>query len=726
MLPTLPRTQLEWPRDNEPGARLGASSIIVGQTMFLFGGLRPSETNSVRTRFMLHKLQEAAGGVAPNLHHPKGDLWALDLQSREWQLLTTSTTEGYEGPSPRGRLSLLPFLHAYFPLPSLAHCPSHLTVSGFGLLAYDADSHSIYLFSGREVWWSFEHSMANTTNKAPLTDMWRFDLNSRTWHQIPGSHPKIEQPGPAAIYEGSFFVVDPHASPENEPPHPLEVLRFDLRAQFWQRMWGGLKARADAPKLVAPLTGWEQDGKLYVYSSAVRSGNTDVSLWSFQLLGGSWKAIDIVSLNNPGHERIEGQPCAGWAEGGCSYDPISRKAYLFGGWTEDNFFFTVSNDGKAKRLAGRYYGTLVQFDIDNLTVRGMESTTKEAPPCLRGFTTVAAFTLPARAEEEGGDVGEGPVAARSSVLVGYGYTTFDPIDQVYKNFKPFGDLWECSILPSRDPKAAVPDPTSGKFMRSMTGMADPLSLSSGNVVEIRTFNLQDAWNQLRDHVVHNSSVRKFMGDMAPTDRGPGAFVGLGPQNRETGAAYTPEQFFSASHLTWLTEAEIYDRLPDFHIHEVEIVEWLRTVNGATHWMIIGIAQEGEQVKACSHTGAPYMTFASYFRRYSPHHDYFSVLDGEMVEVQDPEERKAIKPVTQQVEQRVEVCANQQNCPDFMARIQAAQTPGGDREFPILKACSQCHLAKYCSPACQKMHWPHHKKYCKAAAPRSSKSVKSKK
>jgi hypothetical protein len=36
------------------------------------------------------------------------------------------------------------------------------------------------------------------------------------------------------------------------------------------------------------------------------------------------------------------------------------------------------------------------------------------------------------------------------------------------------------------------------------------------------------------------------------------------------------------------------------------------------------------------------------------------------------------------------------------------------ETRTLKACGACRLVLYCGAACQKGHWPEHKKACKAA------------
>ena len=56
--------------------------------------------------------------------------------------------------------------------------------------------------------------------------------------------------------------------------------------------------------------------------------------------------------------------------------------------------------------------------------------------------------------------------------------------------------------------------------------------------------------------------------------------------------------------------------------------------------------------------------------------------------------------------------------DYSERYESftSVTPAGLRCFacgaPADKKCSKCHGARYCSEACQRKHWPHHKAACK--------------
>lgn len=249
---------------------------------------------------------------------------------------------------------------------------------------------------------------------------------------MPGAHLTSRRNlGPATVHNGKIFVIDPHPTQSDTPEESLELLSFDLeqlqlqlqlgdrgvgdssgsgvRAVWKRRVCGG-----GGPKLISPVAGWAQDGRLFVFSEALRKGNVEIALWSVGLdqtaagSGGAmatltgpaaaateaaaaakmttpgWEKLLLAGpavATTPDRERLTGQLTTSWGEGSACFDPVSRKAYAFGGWSEDLYAHTVNPEtGKLTQLLGRYFNTIVEFDIDRRIVRGVELATRNGIP----------------------------------------------------------------------------------------------------------------------------------------------------------------------------------------------------------------------------------------------------------------------------------------------------------------------------------------------------------
>ena len=232
-----------------PSGACGASVCQVGETMYLFGGLKHGR-NAERSamRIFLSALQLDKSDPSTRVVN---SLLALDLTTMEWRRVECSGEGGKS--SPPGR-------------------------------AFASFTHSdgcLWLFGGRKQWSEWVSD--------PLTDMWKFDLAAGRWSQVAGRHPSIFTAGPCAMVDGVLFVVDACLRKEAGADESLKAVlrRFDTRTNTWSVPTP--KAAKTAPLIKGQAVGWEQDGSMYVWSINKKRENWGTSIvYEVKLGGKDW------------------------------------------------------------------------------------------------------------------------------------------------------------------------------------------------------------------------------------------------------------------------------------------------------------------------------------------------------------------------------------------------------------------------------------------------------
>jgi hypothetical protein len=360
---------------------------------------------------------------------------------------------------------------------------------------------------------------------------------------------------------------------------------------------------------------------------------------------------------------------------------------------------TVAPDsGRPCMLQGRYFNTLVELDVDHRCVRALEPATRERPE-MRAAGVVAAFTVPCGAEG----------APRSSVLCGFGYSTFDSASQTFCNVRPMADVWECVLGPSCP---RPPCPAAGPAGRPAADPPEPLADPTGGLVpgraQIVQIDICCVFDTIRAHVLRNDAARRLLGDLAPRRHGRGALVGL---LLDGGRPIAPERFFTAEHLPWVPEVQLRARFPDLERHDPETANFLRQYHPDSHVLLVCVGAEGEQARL---TGAPYFLLAGFFGRWQPGGVYIS--DAHLRETGELRLSRlcpAGPSDPQTTIANVDICAMAELCPNLNARLSAHWD--NRTAPPPLKECSRCRRVKYCGAECQRLHWPSHKKECRARA-----------
>jgi hypothetical protein len=298
--------------DHKPCRRMEAAYCSNGRHLFVFGGVRPCVSEAAYARTFSHAISTWSCSENPDIE-PLGDLWMLDLATSEWTLLSDHSTPGYAGPSPRS----------------------------FSALAFEPSSNTLLLYSGLKF-----SVPSNKLSSNCFTDLWRFDCSSLVWNRLPGKHPSCVKAGPSVIHDGGLFVVDSHCQSTSES---TEIIRYDIASGCWRQQWCGGRG----PVLESPVTGWAQDGRMYVFGIDRGSMSETAALWRVNLNepAAGWQKINAAGGSGL---RFKGPASAFWSEGAASFNPVNRKAYVFGGWNEHFSWFTFAADsGRGYALTGR-------------------------------------------------------------------------------------------------------------------------------------------------------------------------------------------------------------------------------------------------------------------------------------------------------------------------------------------------------------------------------------
>ena len=132
------------------------------------------------------------------------------------------------------------------------------------------------------------------------------------------------------------------------------------------------------------------------------------------------------------------------SESSCCFDPVTRKAYVYGGWNHDVYTMGVSKRGQIHLNTGKYYGTLHEIDMDVQMIRCVENN-GEAPtatvlgPGRRGYVTMGVWTPV--------EDGKGTSKDRKDTVLmcGFGYSSWDADKGSFGGLQGKRDVWTCEI-----------------------------------------------------------------------------------------------------------------------------------------------------------------------------------------------------------------------------------------------------------------------------------------
>jgi hypothetical protein len=474
-------------------------------------------------------------------------------------------------------------------------------------------------------------------------------------------------------------MAPPRSASPRETPAPARLIRWmrlaSLSAKPVRRAPQGGAPPAGAPRARAA-------GRVWL------APRRDLCLWA--------RFVGANAGANPG--PISGAIASAIADAGREARRLLTRC------SQELFWMTVEPDsGRPCSLQGRYFNTLVELDMDGLRVRALEPMTRDQPE-MRAANVVAAFTVP--------DGATG--APRSSVLCGFGYTTFDPASQSFRNVRPLADVWECVLQGPRPPPPCAVAGAAGRPGANWDPpgpVADPTGRLMPGRAQIVQFDLYEVFEVIRVHVLRNDAARRFLSELVPRGSGRGALVGA-LLDGSTGQPVSPERFFAREHLAWLSEAQLRARFPDLDRHNPELAGLLQRGEPDRQVFLVCVGVEGELAR---NIGEPYILMAGLFDRWQPGAVYIS--GDHLRETGELRLSKLCLAVPGEVQTTitdVAICALGNLCPNLGARM-SAHVDKKAAPPPRLKECSRCRLVKYCGAECQRLDWQRHKKECLAGA-----------
>ena len=719
---------------------------------------------------------------------PLQDMYVLDLRTRQWTQIVPQ--EGNEWPPPRGFGCLALYTDRDRDGGSgeggKGGGKGGKGGDGDG---GNHDGRSLFLWGGRTSWsWSASPPLSDMWRFDIGTGVWTCVAAPRGAHAggSGGEHVASVSPQPHAMVGNHWYIVEPttsgHTSTEDTrlvlrrysvsenrwdvvgrggvvPSDTKASIREKLKRQRQRRQKGGGGGggtgrrgggaagggggasgeyvigdghNGEPPNLTQNLCGWFQDGRMYVWGVRTTdvSGGKPATLHYVDVETGQWGAFALGrTADSESLPCLTGSTMHTFVEGGACFDPVSRKAYIYGGWNEDYYFIEADARGRhdaPRMLSGRYYGSLLEISIDNMLLRAVEgaATSKGksnnqnlrtgsvgGSPGLRGFAFVAAHTWENAAPGEAGAEAAG--GRQSRVVVGGGYTTFNDESRAYEGVKTLGDVHMCNLFEEGTIEGKAVDALGGRHS------------TNPNHATVRRFNLTDIYEAARFHLVKNMEVRRQVSGMHPVGRR-GALVGrLLATDVATGEISTvqPQQFYDR--LEWHTAAEVEARFPNMKDGDPDTTAqtwaYFDTQDPCTHVLVFYVASEDNDIRQMpAHDREQLLggrngklpgdkIFVGYYGRYNPHGVYYNreetVAQGRFVVSTEAFE---VDPATTSPfevrEEAVTVCANS-DCPTRFRDM---------LEKPTLTLCSACRIVKYCSRECQKVDRKRHKKMCKLA------------
>ncbi len=648
--------------------RCGAASCVVGKKLYIFGGIEIQRSNPVGDHLpLVHKLFEAracTGAHAAMLQVPKDDLLVYDMQAGTWEVLENpntlhdaAETETASPSSPGGKKKKKKKKKKKR---KKKKSPSGPWPSGRGMACLAHAGDALYLCGGRTSW----HVDPNAPGQSFPRDMWRFDLATRTWTEVAiatGLGPRLRSTCAHGIVDDVWFVVDPlEEYPSKRPKTTVQC--FDLRAKRWLSVPSKrvIKYSPDAAPCVTSLfgkvtqptftygknatqtSGWLDGARdtLYVFGATCPPKHNDVDLqqaglWALsglrqaaRALRGAAKSVgkrlrwrNYLFRPNTVHtwrDHLIGTMPAPVSEASCCFDPVTRKAYVFGGWNHDMYTMGCGRLAQGCMNSGKYYGTLHEIDMDHQIVRVIENWGKSPTatvlgPSRRGYPTLGAWTPPPAPHE--GEAKDGK-PGNTTLVCGFGYTSFDKTKGQFSSIDGHRDVWTCDIQRTYtavadeeeeddDDDHAAPisreeQPVQGSLAGTYHFAINPDApahterekarrrvterIIQAGGMGVQRINLSAMYKQYHLAVVNQRGAadtivhRKQLTLLAPPSRGRGAFVLklLRPDWQESFTVgelerckvdgtcrLSDEDFWAERNLrgTWRTEAEIEARFP---------------------------------------------------------------------------------------------------------------------------------------------------------------------
>ena len=680
-----------------PCERQAAATCQIGSLLFVFGGMRAGlqgggHTYLRPTLSMFRDIARDDLSAGQQCDIPLNDLRMMDLQSKSWY--HTGPTASTALPSPRA----------------------------YAIMAHDSrTTDKLFLFGGRATY--------HVKSRSVLTDMWKCSVRDGQWSQVKGKHPHIAHLGPHTTYNGGWFILNsagPHqakgygrmsgnAAGDADLP-AVQLLRFDLD----KAVWSSAGHQKTAPALADSTCGWQDGATLFVWGTerVPRLGMSIVgcALWAVDLAGtdncmvegkedgkwGRWTPYVIIdnSLEDPRQDRcLQGHRGVSWAEGAACFDPITKKAYIFGGWNSDMYGHSVLKEtGTVVTLEGRYYGILVEIDMITSTMRTLESVSatgrETLGPGRRAEVVIGAWTGPDSLENI--DT-EQPVKSR--VVVGFGYSTFSLDTGEFGSVSSKHDIWQCTLLSEGcSGGSTAGDAASDAVEQPFESGLTLKSYSADELCDLQCTFLQDDVN-----------VRKLMTERCHVGLGSGAFVG--DLMTSECAHVDPSDFWTESNLPWLSAEQIFARFPNMKEQCIESYSCITETNPASHFAVLFVFFDKRTMKLpqemVGSVDRPYGLRNAHFARFTEGHGYINTVitcTGSGERHVAARARSTSPPGTCRP-MDVDICTNV-NCPKRYVGL------GLQGNSTKLKVCGGCSLVQYCCTKCQKEDWKSHRQLCK--------------